>query len=43
MTVFQDMGYVISSADRDTGLITAAGPSRDTGGFSAGMADMSIF
>jgi hypothetical protein len=43
MTVFQDMGYVISSADKDTGFITAAGPSSDTGGFWAGMADMSIF
>jgi hypothetical protein len=43
MTVFQDMGYVISSADKDTGFITATGPSKDTGGFWAAMADTSIF
>ena len=43
MTVFQDMGYVISSADKDTGFITAEGPSSDTGGFWAAAADMSIF
>ena len=35
MTVFQDLGYVIQSADKDTGFITANSPTKSTGGFFA--------
>lgn len=31
MTVFQDLGYVIQSADKSTGFITASSPTRKTG------------
>lgn len=42
MTVFQDLGYVIESADIDTGFITAAGPTTDTGNFWSGVAETSV-
>src|SRR5262245_66112317 len=29
MSVFQDLGYIIDSADKDTGFITASSPSTD--------------
>jgi hypothetical protein len=31
MTVFQDLGYVIQSADQSTGFITASSPTKKTG------------
>lgn len=43
MTVFQDLGYVIASADIDTGFITAAGPTTETGNFWSEMAESSVF
>ena len=42
MTVFQDLGYVIESADIDTGFITAAGPTTETGDFWADIAEASV-
>lgn len=42
MTVFQDLGYVIESADLDTGFITAEGPTTDSGNFWTGAADTSV-
>jgi hypothetical protein len=33
MSVFQDLGYIIQSADKDVGFITATSPMRDTTGF----------
>jgi len=27
LTIFQDLGYIVASADKETGFITAAGPS----------------
>jgi hypothetical protein len=33
MSVFQDLGYIIQSADKDVGFITATSPTRDTTGF----------
>jgi hypothetical protein len=43
MTVFQDLGYVIGSADIETGFITAEGPTTDTGTFWTEMAETSTF
>jgi hypothetical protein len=42
MTVFQDLGYVIESADIETGFITAEGPTTDTGNFWTGVAETSV-
>ncbi len=33
VSVFQDLGYTIQDADKDTGLITAESPVKDTTGF----------
>lgn len=33
MTVFQDLGYTIGTADFETGFITAKSPTKKTGGF----------
>jgi hypothetical protein len=33
MSVFQDLGYIIQSADKDVGFITATSPRRDTTNF----------
>lgn len=33
VSVFQDIGYIIQSADKDTGFITAGSPSKDKTGF----------
>lgn len=33
MTVFQDLGYTIGTADLETGFITAKSPTKKTGGF----------
>lgn len=43
MTVFQDLGYVIAGADIDTGFITAAGPTTETGNFWSEMAESAVF
>lgn len=33
LSVFQDLGYIVSSADRETGFITAASPAGNKTGF----------
>jgi len=33
VSVFQDIGYIVQSADRETGFITAGSPSEDKTGF----------
>lgn len=33
VSVFQDLGYIVKSADKDTGFITADSPTKDTTGF----------
>ncbi|MGN2241879.1 hypothetical protein ACFWZU_00060 [Frateuria sp. GZRR33] len=38
LSVFQDLGYIVQSADKDTGFITAASPSSNKTGFWQAMA-----
>lgn len=38
LSVFQDLGYIVQSADKDTGFITAASPSQNKTGFWQAMA-----
>ena len=41
LSVFQDLGYIVESADRDTGFITAASASTNKTGFWEAMGQMS--
>lgn len=41
VSVFQDLGYIIKSADKDTGLISAASPSKTSYDFFFGNTKMS--
>lgn len=38
LSVFQDLGYIVQSADKDTGFITAASPTANKTGFWQAMA-----
>lgn len=38
LSVFQDLGYIVQSADKDTGFITAASPTSNKTGFWQAMA-----
>ncbi len=38
LSVFQDLGYIVQSADKDTGFITASSPSSNKTGFWQAMA-----
>jgi hypothetical protein len=37
LSVFQDLGYIVDSADKDTGFITASSATENTTGFLASM------
>lgn len=41
ISVFQDLGYIIESADKDTGFITAGSPNKTKTGFWEAMAGVS--
>ena len=41
VSVFQDLGYIIKSADKDTGLISASSPSKTSYNFLFGNTKMS--
>jgi len=41
ISVFQDLGYIVQSADRDTGFITAASPAGNKTGFWEAMGGVS--
>lgn len=42
LSVFQDLGYIVASADKDTGFITAASPSGDKSSIFDVLAEVSI-
>lgn len=41
VSVFQDLGYIVDSADKDTGFITAGSPNKTKTGFWEAMAGVS--
>lgn len=42
MSVLQDLGYIVSSADKDTGLISAASPTKNVVFFGSHMQNTSV-
>ena len=42
LSVFQDLGYIVQTAEKDTGFITAESPAGDASGFWEILADMKV-
>ena len=42
VSVFQDMGYIIGSADKDTGMISASSPTKNVVFFGSHMSNTSV-
>jgi hypothetical protein len=42
LSVFQDLGYIVASADKDTGFITAASPAGDKSSIFEILSDVSV-